>query len=68
MNNIASLLTRREAAEFLGVKENTLAVWACTQRYDLPYVKIGRLIKYRRADLEQFVLRNMCSAGGSDVL
>ena len=68
MNETLSLLTRRQAAEFLGVKENTLAVWACNQRYDLPYVKIGRLIKYRRADLEQFVLRNMCSAGGSDAL
>lgn len=62
------LLTRREAAEFLGIKENTLAVWACTQRYDLPYVKIGRLIKYRRTDLEQFITQNMCSQGGANAL
>ena len=27
------LLSRRQAAEYLGVKENTLAIWACNKRY-----------------------------------
>lgn len=49
------LLTRREAASFLGVSEQTLAVWHCTKRYNLPVVKVGRLAKYRRGDLERFV-------------
>lgn len=49
------LLTRQQAAEFLGVKEHTLAVWACSKRYNLPYVKIGRLVKYRYSDLLAFV-------------
>lgn len=49
------LLSRKQAAEFLGVKEHTLAVWACNQRYSLPYVKIGRLTKYRYSDLLAFV-------------
>ncbi|CAN5476824.1 hypothetical protein BH10CYA1_BH10CYA1_61930 [soil metagenome] len=49
------LLTRREAAAFLGVSEQTLAIWACTKRYNLPVVKVGRLSKYRSSDLEQFV-------------
>lgn len=51
----SNLLTRVEAAEYLGVTAQTLAVWACTQRYSLPFVKIGRLVKYRLDDLNQFI-------------
>ena len=49
------LLTRKEAAEFLGVKVGTLSVWACNKRYNLPYVKVGSLVRYRRSDLEHFL-------------
>ena len=51
----ASLLTRSQAAEFLGVKEQTLAVWATTRRYNLPMVKVGSLVRYRLRDLERFL-------------
>lgn len=60
------LLTRKAAAEYLGIKENTLAVWATTKRYALPYVKVGRLVKYKRDDLEQFIIENRFSGGSSD--
>ena len=56
------LLTRREAAAYLGVSEQTLAVWKCTKRYDLAYVKIGRLVKYRKSDLDAFIEKNLASA------
>ena len=49
------LLSRKEAAELLGVSPATLAVWKCTGRYNLPVVKIGGLAKYRVSDLEAFV-------------
>ena len=49
------LLTRKQAADFLGVNEGTLAVWLCTKRYPLPVVKVGRLCKYRMSDLEAFI-------------
>ncbi len=51
----SDLLSRREAAAYLGITERTLAVWACVKRYNLPYVKIGRLVKYRRSDLDTFI-------------
>lgn len=50
-----SLLTREEAAEFLRVKPQTLAMWHSTKRYRLPVVKVGRLAMYRVSDLEQFI-------------
>ena len=52
------LMTRREAALYLGIKEQTLALWAHTHRYDLPYYKIGRTAKYKLEDLDSFIERN----------
>lgn len=49
------LITRAEAAEYLGVKPGTLEVWATNQRYDLKYIKVGRSVRYRIADLEAFI-------------
>jgi len=59
-SNSSQLLTRKQAAEFLGVKEATLAHWKCTGRYNLPSVKIGRLVKYCLNDLENFIQKNRC--------
>ena len=52
---LQQLLTRREAAEYLGVRPETLAVWHCTRRYNLPVVKVGRSVRYRLADLEAWL-------------
>src|SRR4051812_13924582 len=41
------LMTRKEAANYLGVTVTTLAIWKCTGRYSLPVYKIGRLAKYK---------------------
>lgn len=50
------LMTREEAARYLGVAAGTLAVWACTGRYDLRPLKVGRrLVRYRRSDLDRFL-------------
>jgi excisionase family DNA binding protein len=48
-------MTRKEAANYLGVTVTTLAIWKCTGRYSLPVYKIGRLVKYKRADLDAFI-------------
>jgi len=49
------LLTEYEAAQILDLKPGTLQVWRSTKRYPLPYVKLGRLIRYRRSDLDDFL-------------
>ncbi len=57
------LLDRKEAAKYLGgtkpLAVGTLAVWDCTKRYDLKPVKVGRSVRYRRADLDQFLLSRL---------
>ena len=57
------LLSRKEAAEFLGVKIITLAIWESTKRYNLPMVKVGRLVRYRFGDLLDFVERRTVNKG-----
>ena len=50
------LLSEVEAAQFLGVKPTTLQVWRCTKRYPLPFIKIGRLVRYRQSNLDAFLV------------
>ena len=49
------LVNEKRAAEILGVSAGTLSVWRCTRRYPLPFVKIGRCVKYKLTDLEDFI-------------
>jgi excisionase family DNA binding protein len=56
------LLDREQAAAYLGVAPNTLAVWACTGRYELPFVRVGRLAKYRLADLDAWLEQRVVAA------
>jgi len=57
-NNANRLITREEAAEILGLKPQTLAKWACLKRGDLKMVKLGRSVRYRLKDLEEFIEEN----------
>ena len=47
----ADLLDDKAAAAMLDVSPGTLSVWRSTGRYALPFLKIGRKVRYRRADL-----------------
>ena len=49
------LLTRRETANLLNIREQTLAVWHATGRYALPVVKVGRSVRYRQSDIDAFL-------------
>ena len=49
------LLSREQAAAYLGVSPNTLAVWACNKTYGLKYIRVGRCARYRRADLDAWL-------------
>ena len=59
------LLSRKEAAQLLGCRPQTLAAWTTLGRYSLPVVKVGRLARYRRSDLEKFISRRTVNGGDS---
>jgi predicted DNA-binding transcriptional regulator AlpA len=49
------LLTEDEAAELLATKPQTLSVWRTTKRYPLPYVKVGRNVRYKLSAILAFI-------------
>jgi excisionase family DNA binding protein len=49
------LLTTEQAAEFLGVSAGTLVIWRFHARYRLPFVKIGRNVRYDENDLREWL-------------
>lgn len=51
----SSLLSDPQTAELLGIAPATLAVWRCTGRVNLPFVKIGRHVRYRVGDIRKFI-------------
>ncbi len=59
-------LTTKEAAAFLGISEWTLHTWRSTRRVEIPYLKIGRVVRYRLEDLETFKERSLVSWGSAD--
>ena len=54
-----ALLSREDAAKYLGVSAKTLATWASNKRVDLPYLRIGRRVMYRRSDLDAYCAANL---------
>lgn len=49
------LLDDISAGVMIDTCPGTLAVWRSTGRYNLPFIKIGRKVRYRRADLEAWI-------------
>ncbi len=60
------LFTSPEAAAYIGVSENTLSVWRCVGRYAIPFIKVGRLVRYRRSDLEAWLESRTHTSGATE--
>jgi predicted site-specific integrase-resolvase len=39
----------------LGVSVGTLSVWRTTGRYDVPFIKVGRHVRYKLKDIQAFL-------------
>lgn len=57
-----NLLDTPAAAAHLDVTARTLEVWRCTKRHGIPYIKVGRLVKYRQADLDAWLASRTVAA------
>ncbi len=49
------LINTEKAAELLSIPAATLTKWRSTGQVKIPFVKIGRQIKYRTTDLKSFI-------------
>jgi Helix-turn-helix domain len=56
------LLSAAEAAEILGTTVGTLACWRSTKSVNIPYVKVGALVRYRLNDIRDWIARQIHGA------
>ena len=61
----AELLDPEAAAALLDVSPGTLSVWRSTGRYNLPFLKIGRKVRYRRSVLEAWMQSRTRESGAT---
>lgn len=55
VTRIRDLLDETEAAQYLTLAPGTLSVWRSTGRYKIPFLKVGRRVRYRRGDLDAWL-------------
>lgn len=65
INTSRELLDQKQAAFILQVTPGTLSVWRSSGRYSIPFIKVGRLVRYRRADLENWLKSRTRSNGAT---
>lgn len=63
IKQIDPLLNDLEAGPYIGVSPRTLAVWRSTGRYNVPFVKSGRKVYYRKSALDAFLERRTYGGG-----
>lgn len=49
------LVDETEAAEILDLAPGTLSVWRSTGRYSIPFIKVGRKVRYSRTALNAWL-------------
>lgn len=54
-SNVNNYLTRNEAAAYLKIASKTLANWASTGKVEIPYHKLGKLVRYSIEDLNTYL-------------
>jgi len=57
-----AMLTDDEAACLLGVQPSTLARWRMRGWPNVPYVRMGRIIRYRRGDVDAWIAKQTRNA------
>jgi excisionase family DNA binding protein len=62
----SDLLTTEEAAGYLNTSKATLETWRCTKAVNLPFVRLGRAVRYRRSELDRWLQQNTQNATGAN--
>ena len=60
------LISRKEAAAYLGISPGTLSNWNSSGSRKITYIKIGRRVKYRTDDLDAFIEAGVVDGGDNE--
>lgn len=52
------LITPEEAASYLGVSHRTLAKWRSIGRTTIPFIRVGKCIRYSVPDLDVWIAKH----------
>lgn len=58
------LLTTEQAGFYLSLSPSTLTVWRCHYPDRIPYLKLGKAVRYRRSALDRYLERCRVQDGG----
>lgn len=61
----SDLIDEKQAAEVLSVEPGTLSVWRSTGRYKIPFIKVGRNVRYSRKALEAWLESRTRTSGAT---
>lgn len=61
---VPAQINEAQASTVLGIKAATLCNWRCTGRYALPYIKTGRLVRYRTRDMAEWIAKRRTGMEG----
>ena len=56
MQTRSPLLSRADAAAYLGVLPQTLSVWGM-KGYGPPRIRVGKLVRFRQCDLDKWLVK-----------
>jgi excisionase family DNA binding protein len=60
------LLDTAEASQLLGISRNTLYEWIVQRK--IPYIKVGRLVKFRKEDLQKWLEKRIQEEERFDII
>jgi len=66
MDSLERLLTVEDLAEYLGVPVATLYAWRY-RRHGPPGFRVGRYLRYRRADIDEWISLRVDASQSDDV-
>ncbi len=53
------LMTTQEVADYLNIKKQTLEAWRSRNTINIPYIRIGASIRYKKQDVEEWLAKHL---------
>jgi excisionase family DNA binding protein len=58
INQVKKYLSPDEAGRYIQISPRTLAKWRCVGTPNIPYTKVGRSVRYKLEDLDNYLAKH----------